>query len=371
MGVLIRSAVQPGVDLADAGFSGAAAVGGGLAQTAFLVRRAQRAGRRGRVRDDVGRRIPAAFQVHAVQAGILLDLTGRGLALIGLHPQTIHLVAVLVRLITMLVQGGRAGRQGAGLGLRGARQQKGRDGDGEDQGAGHGAKMALSPAISKRGRNPLPSGRFDQATPAQPRSPPMSASLAGKTVAVLATDGFEQVELLEPGEALKAAGATVEVVSLKAGTIQGFNHLTPDRKIPVDRVLSETDGGAYDALLLPGGVANPDQLRADDQALAFVRSFFDAGKPVAAICHAPWLLIDAGVAEGRTLTSYKSIRTDLRNAGANVVDEAVVVDDGLVTSRCPDDIPAFNGKMIEIFAEGRRHRQTDGARSQDDVRMPS
>jgi len=199
----------------------------------------------------------------------------------------------------------------------------------------------------------------------------MSASLAGKTVAVLATDGFEQVELLEPGEALKAAGATVEVVSLKAGTIQGFNHLTPDRKIPVDRVLSETDGGAYDALLLPGGVANPDQLRADDQALAFVRSFFDAGKPVAAICHAPWLLIDAGVAEGRTLTSYKSIRTDLRNAGANVVDEAVVVDDGLVTSRCPDDIPAFNGKMIEIFAEGRRHRQTDGARSQDDVRMPS
>lgn len=193
----------------------------------------------------------------------------------------------------------------------------------------------------------------------------MPASLAGKTIAVLATDGVEQVELLEPVKALKAAGATVEVVAPKAGAIQGFKHLTPDQKIPVDRVLSDTGGGAFDALLLPGGVANPDQLRANEEAVAFVRSFFDAGKPVAAICHAPWLLINAGVVEGRTLTSYKTIRIDLENAGANVVDEEVVVDDGLVTSRCPDDIPAFNAKMIEEFAEGRHRAQTASVRSSD------
>ncbi len=181
------------------------------------------------------------------------------------------------------------------------------------------------------------------------------AKLTGKTIAVLATDGVEQIELLDPVKALKAAGADVHVVSLKAGEIQGFDHLTPDKKITVDKVLSETDASVYDGLLLPGGVANPDQLRGEEQAVAFVRAFFDAGKPVAAICHAPWLLIEAGVVEGRTLTSFKTIRTDLTNAGATVVDEAVVVDDGLVTSRCPDDIPAFNAKMIEEFAEGR-HR---------------
>lgn len=181
--------------------------------------------------------------------------------------------------------------------------------------------------------------------------------LTGKTVAVLAADGVEQVELLKPVEALKSAGAQVAVVSLKPGSIQGFNHLTPDDTIAVDATLSETDAGVYDALLLPGGVANPDQLRGDERAVAFVRAFFDAGKPVAAICHAPWILIDAGVVEGRTLTAYKTIRTDLRNAGANVVDEEVVVDEGLVTSRKPDDIPAFNAKMIEEFAEGRHRGQ--------------
>lgn len=180
--------------------------------------------------------------------------------------------------------------------------------------------------------------------------------LNGKTVAVLATDGVEQIELLEPVKALKEAGATVEVVSPKDGEIQGFEHLTPSRKIAVDRPLKGADASAYDALLLPGGVANPDQLRGDESAVAFVRAFFDAGKPVAAICHAPWLLVEAGVAEGRTLTAYETIRTDLRNAGANVVNEAVVVDEGLVTSRCPDDIPDFNAKMIEEFAEGR-HRE--------------
>lgn len=185
--------------------------------------------------------------------------------------------------------------------------------------------------------------------------------LNGKTVAVLATDGVEQVELFEPVKALKEAGATVEVVSPKDGEIQGFEHLTPSQKIPVDRSLKGADASAYDALLLPGGVANPDQLRGEPEAVAFVRAFFDAGKPVAAICHAPWLLVEAGVAEGRTLTGYETIRTDLRNAGANVVDEEVVVDEGLVTSRCPDDIPAFNAKMIEEFAEGGHRGQAPAA----------
>lgn len=196
----------------------------------------------------------------------------------------------------------------------------------------------------------------------------MTQSLSGKTVAILATDGVELVELTEPMKALKAAGATVEVVSLKAEPIQGFNHLTPGDKVPVDKAVSQTDASAYAALMLPGGVANPDQLRADEDALKFVRAFFDAGKPVAAICHAPWVLIDAGVVEGRTLTSYKTLRTDLKNAGANVVDEEVVVDDGLVTSRCPDDIPAFNAKMIEEFAEGRHE---DQARAAADAPRPT
>lgn len=179
-------------------------------------------------------------------------------------------------------------------------------------------------------------------------------TLAGKTIAVLATDGVEQIELQEPVKALRAEGATVEVISLEPGWIQGFDHLTPDERIAVDKTLKTTDASRYDGLVLPGGVANPDQLRTEQAALKFVRAFFDAGKPVAAICHAPWILIEAGVAEGRTLTAYKSIRTDLRNAGAEVVDKEVVVDDGLVTSRCPDDLPAFNAAMIQAFAEAPR-----------------
>ena len=187
----------------------------------------------------------------------------------------------------------------------------------------------------------------------------MAQTLSGKTVAVLATDGVELVELTEPVKALKEAGASVEILSLKAGEFQGFNHLTPGDKVTADKAVADADAGSYAGLLLPGGVANPDQLRADKDAVAFVRAFFEAGKPVAAICHAPWLLVEAGVVEGRTLTAFESIRTDLRNAGANVVNEEVVVDEGLVTSRCPDDIPAFNRKMIEEFAEGRHQGQTE------------
>lgn len=178
----------------------------------------------------------------------------------------------------------------------------------------------------------------------------MAQPLTGKTIAVLATDGVEQIELTEPVKALRAAGAAVEIVAPKAGWIQGFEHLEPGDKIEVDKALSEVDAARYQGLVLPGGVANPDQMRTDEAALDFIRAFFDGGRPVAAICHAPWLLIDAGVAEGRTLTAFKSIRIDLKNAGANVVNEEVVVDQGLVTSRCPDDLPAFNRAMIEAFA---------------------
>ena len=184
-------------------------------------------------------------------------------------------------------------------------------------------------------------------------------TLSGKTVAILATDGVELVELTEPMKALKEAGAAGEIVSLKAGDFQGFNHLTPGDKVTAHKAVAGVDASAYSALMLPGGVANPDQLRANEDAVKFVRAFFDAGKPVAAICHAPWLLIEAGVVEGRTMTAFNSIRTDLRNAGADVVDEPVVVDQGLVTSRNPDDIPAFNAKMIEEFAEGRHREQAE------------
>ena len=187
----------------------------------------------------------------------------------------------------------------------------------------------------------------------------MAQTLSGKTVAILATDGVELVELTEPMKALNEAGASVEIVSLKAGDFQGFNHLTPGDKVTADKAVAGVDASAYSALMLPGGVANPDQLRANEDAVKFVRAFFDAGKPVAAICHAPWLLIEAGVVEGRTMTAFDSIRTDLRNAGAEVVDEPVVVDQGLVTSRNPDDIPAFNAKMIEEFAEGRHRGQAE------------
>jgi len=182
------------------------------------------------------------------------------------------------------------------------------------------------------------------------------AALAGKTIAVLATDGFEQVELTKPVEALKAAGAEVHIVALKAGRIQGFKHHEKGDTTLVDRILAEADPAAYAGLVLPGGVINPDALRIDEDAITFIRMFLDASKPIAAICHGPWTLIDAGGVKGRRMTSWRSLRTDLTNAGADWVDEEVVVDNGLVTSRNPDDLPAFCAKMIEEFAEGRHDK---------------
>ena len=175
--------------------------------------------------------------------------------------------------------------------------------------------------------------------------------LNGKRIVILATDMFEQVELVEPRTALEDAGAEVELVSLEEGEIQGFNHYDKADTFPVDKAVADASADDYDALLLPGGVGNPDTLRTDENAVAFVRSFVDAGKPVAAICHAPWMLVEADVVRGRTLTSFWSIKTDVRNAGGNWVDEEVVLDGGVVTSRSPDDIPAFNKQIIEEFAK--------------------
>ena len=181
----------------------------------------------------------------------------------------------------------------------------------------------------------------------------MANKLAGKKVAILAADGFEEVELTKPRKALDDAGAKTSVVSLKAGKIQGMNHADKGATVAVDVTLAEAKPQEFYALLIPGGLMNPDTLRSTDEALEFVRHFFRQGKPVAAICHAPWVLIDAEVVSGRTITSWPAIKTDVRNAGATWVDQDVVVDNGLVTSRKPDDIPAFNEKMIEEFGEGR------------------
>jgi deglycase len=186
----------------------------------------------------------------------------------------------------------------------------------------------------------------------------MSDQLQGKRIAfVVANEGVEQVELTEPLEAVREAGADVDLIAPDAGEVQAFNHLDKGDTFPVDRTVGEADASEYDGLVLPGGVANPDNLRTHEDAVAFVRAFFDAGKPVAAICHAPWTLIEAGVVGDRTLTSWPSLQTDLRNAGADWVDAEVVVDEGLVTSRRPDDLPAFNAKAVEELAAGVHEAQ--------------
>jgi protease I len=190
----------------------------------------------------------------------------------------------------------------------------------------------------------------------------MATELQGKRIAFLvANEGVEQVELTQPWEAVREAGAATELIAPQDGEVQAFNHLDKGDTFQVDGVVGDADAADYDGLVLPGGVANPDILRTVPAAVEFTRKFFEAGKPVAAICHAPWTLIDAGVVRGRRLTSYPTLKTDLENAGADWVNEEVVVDSGLVTSRKPDDIPAFNEKMIEEFAEGRHEAQTVAA----------
>ena len=178
--------------------------------------------------------------------------------------------------------------------------------------------------------------------------------LNDKRVAILVADGFEQVELTEPRKALDQAGAATQIVSSAVGEVQGWNHFDKADHFKVDVPLDSADAASFDALLLPGGVANPDQLRMNPKAVAFVKEFFELGKPVAAICHGPWTLIDAGVVRGRRLTSWPSLKTDLANAGAKWTDAEVVVDDGLVSSRKPQDIPAFNREMIKLFEQGLR-----------------
>jgi len=185
----------------------------------------------------------------------------------------------------------------------------------------------------------------------------MSNKLGGVKVAILATDGFEQSELFEPKKALEEAGADVKIVSLKSGEIKGWDEKDWGDTIAVDLTVDEANADDFDALQLPGGVMNPDKLRINEKAVSFVKAFFEAGKPVGAICHAPWTLIEADVVSGRTLTSYASIKTDLENAGAKWIDEEVVTDNGLVTSRNPNDLPAFNEKIIEEFAEGFHKKQ--------------
>ena len=192
----------------------------------------------------------------------------------------------------------------------------------------------------------------------------MDQKLKGKKVAILVADGFEQVELTGPRQALDAAGAQTFIVSPAQGKVKGWQHTEWGDQFPVDVPLEKANPADYDALLLPGGVMNPDKLRANPKAVQFVKQFFSAGKPVGAICHGPWTLVEAGVVKGRTMTSYESIKTDLINAGAQWVDREVVTDHGLVTSRKPDDIPAFNKKIVEEFAEGP-HGGRSGEQGQD------
>jgi protease I len=192
----------------------------------------------------------------------------------------------------------------------------------------------------------------------------MADALNGKRVAFLAaSEGTEQVELVDPWKAVEEAGGKPELISLESGEIQAFNHLDRADTFTVDKTVAEADAGDYDGLVLPGGVANPDFLRQDEGAVEFVRAFFEQGKPVAAICHAGWMLVEADVVRGRRLTSFPSLRTDIRNAGGEWVDGEVVVDQGLVTSRNPDDLPAFCAKLVEEIAEGKHEGQRESIES--------
>jgi protease I len=185
----------------------------------------------------------------------------------------------------------------------------------------------------------------------------MANELQGKRIAFLATDGVEQIELVEPWKAIEQAGGEPELLSIQPGKIQGFEHLDKGEEFSVDKHVSQGDPDDYDGLVLPGGVANADFLRTDEDAVRFVKNFFETGKPVGVICHGPWTLVEAGVVKGRKITSWPSLQTDIRNAGGNWVDEEVVVDAGLVSSRKPDDLPAFCAKIVEEFGEGVHEEQ--------------
>jgi protease I len=191
----------------------------------------------------------------------------------------------------------------------------------------------------------------------------MAERLEGLRVAIVAADMVERVELVEPRKALEEAGAQTDLISIHDGAIMTFDHFDPAGEQQVDRVIDDVDASEYDALMIPGGVGNPDQLRGSDAVVEFVREFYDAGKPIASICHGPWVLVEAGIVRDHTLTSWPTLQTDVRNAGGNWVDQEVVTDEGIVTSRKPDDIPAFNRKMIEEFSEGTHERRPLAASS--------
>jgi protease I len=190
----------------------------------------------------------------------------------------------------------------------------------------------------------------------------MGTELKGKRIAFLATDGVEQVELTEPRKAVERAGGTPELISPKTGTIQGFDHYDKGDTFPVDKTVQDADPADYDGLVLPGGVINPDILRTDEAAMRFVKAFFEEGKPVGAICHGPWSLVETGIVKGRKVTSWPSLKTDIKNAGGTWVDEELVIDRGLFTSRKPDDLPAFCAKLVEEMGEGVHAEQREAAR---------